>query len=250
MVTALIDRSVRLAGLEAGAEDFLEKPVDRAELWLRVRNLLRLKSLADLLHDHSQVLEQEVAARTADLNASELRFRQMAENIRDVFFLREATGDRVVYVSRAYEEIWGRSCESLYANPDSWDEATHPDDRVAVEEKRRSGMLSGRYEVEYRIIRPEGAIRWIESRVFPVYDEANRIVRFAGIAKDVTERREAQDRIAYLNRVYAVLSGINALIVRARDRDELFKEACRIAVAGGGFRLSLIALVDPHSMKP
>ncbi len=250
MVTALIDRSVRLAGLDAGAEDFLEKPVDRAELWLRVRNLLRLKSLADLLHDQSQVLEQEVAARTADLNASELRFRQMAENIRDVFFLREATGNRVLYVSRAYEEIWGRSCESLYANPDSWDQATHPDDRAAVEEKQRCGMLSGRYEVEYRIIRPEGAIRWIESRAFPVYDEANRIVRFAGIAKDVTERREAQDRIAYLNRIYAVLSGINALIVRARDRDELFKEACRIAVSGGGFSLSLIALVDPHTMKP
>ena len=249
MVTALIDRAVRLAGLDAGAEDFLEKPVDRAELWLRVRNLLRLKALADLLQDHSSILEKEVAARTGELNASELRFRQMAENIRDVFFLREATGNRVLYVSRAYEEIWGRSCESLYLDPDSWDEATHPDDRAAAEEKRRNGMLSGRYEVEHRIIRPEGAIRWIESRVFPVYDEANRIVRFAGVAKDVTERREAQDRIAYLNRVYAMLSGINALIVRARDRDELFKEACRIAVAGGGFRLSLVALVDPHTRK-
>jgi len=249
MVTALIDRAVRLAGLEAGAEDFLEKPVDRAELWLRVRNLLRLKALGDLLQDQSQILEKEVKARTADLNASELRFRQMAENIRDVFFLREAVGDRVLYVSRAYEEIWGRSCESLYADPNSWDEAIHPGDRAATEEKKRSGMLAGRYEVEHRIVRPEGAVRWIESRVFPVYDEANRIVRYAGIAKDVTERREAQDRIAYLNRVYAMLSGINALIVRARSRDELFKEACRIAVAGGGFRLSLVALVDPITQK-
>ena len=70
MVTALDDAKARLAGLNAGAEDFLTKPVDRAELWLRVRNLLRLKALSDLLQDHSLLLEQQVSERTADLKQS------------------------------------------------------------------------------------------------------------------------------------------------------------------------------------
>ena len=81
MLTAQTDRSARLAGLNAGAEEFLTKPVDRAELWVRVRNLLRLKALADFLQNHNLILEQQVQVRTADLRASELRFRQMAENI-------------------------------------------------------------------------------------------------------------------------------------------------------------------------
>jgi signal transduction histidine kinase len=67
MVTAQSDHEARLAALEAGAEEFLTKPVDRAELWLRVRNLLRLKELGDLLEDHKLTLEAEVKARTADL---------------------------------------------------------------------------------------------------------------------------------------------------------------------------------------
>ena len=81
LVTASVDRSSRLAGLDAGAEDFLNKPVDRAELWLRVRNLLRLKTLGDLLKNHSAILENEVQARTASLHESERRFSDMLRNL-------------------------------------------------------------------------------------------------------------------------------------------------------------------------
>ncbi|HSX80223.1 MAG TPA: response regulator, partial [Candidatus Saccharimonadia bacterium] len=146
MVTALIERSARLAGLDAGVEEFLTKPVDRAELWLRVRNLLRLKEFSDFLRNHGVILEQQVQARTADLHASELQFRQLAENIRDVFLLIDVDGNRMLYVSPAYEEIWGRSCESLYAHPESWTEATHPDDRASTREKYQTGMSAGTFE--------------------------------------------------------------------------------------------------------
>ena len=70
-------------------------------------------------------------------------------------------------------------------------------------------------------------IRWNNS---VLRSGAGEVIGTASIGEDITERKEAEDRIAYLNRVYAVLSGINALIVRVRDRDELFREACRIAV--------------------
>jgi len=252
MITASVGRDARMAGLNAGAEEFLMKPVDRAELYLRVRNLLRLKTLGDFFRNHSAILEREVQARTASLAASELRFRQMAESIRDVFYLRDADGGRMLYVSPAYEEIWGRSSESLYADPKSWSSAIHPEDRQGADDKMRAGMLAGRFEIEYRIERPDGAIRWIESRGFPVRDDAGKVVRIAGVAEDITARKHAETGIKRLNRLYAVLSQINTLIVRVRNRDELFKEACRIAVSPGGFKLAWIAIADrgTATLKP
>ncbi|MFN2300975.1 MAG: EAL domain-containing protein [Gammaproteobacteria bacterium] len=183
----------------------------------------------------------------AGLRSSESRFRDMAESIRDVFFLRDRFG-RMLYVSPAYETIWGRSCESLYAAPDSWSDAIHPDDRVAANEKKRLGMLAGRFEYEYRIVRPNGSIRWIESRGYPVRDAAGKIVRIAGVASDITARKRADSGIKRLNRVNSVLSQINGLIVRVRNRDDLFKEACRIAVEVGGFPMSMIGIVNPNTL--
>ena len=95
MVTAQIDRSARLAGLNAGAEEFLTKPVDRAELWLRVRNLLRLKAFGDFLQNHSAILEQQVQARTAELQ----RFRTAMDATADAIFLVSRTTMRFVEVN-------------------------------------------------------------------------------------------------------------------------------------------------------
>lgn len=190
---------------------------------------------------HVNLTAEKLAAQ--EMLASEARFRQMAENIRDVFFLRDAGTGRVLYVSPAYEEIWGRTCASLYADAESWAEAIHPDDKTASD-LASLGAFSGEFGLDYRIIRPDGAIRWIESRSFPVREDG-RIVRIAGVAKDVTERKTANEKILHLSRVHAMLSGINTLIVRVRHRDELFQEACWIAVDAGGFRMSLIAVVDP-----
>jgi diguanylate cyclase (GGDEF)-like protein/PAS domain S-box-containing protein len=375
ILTVNVDRQARLAGLNSGAEDFLTKPFDRAELWLKVRNLLRLKAYGDLLQNQGAILEQKVQERTAELRASESQFRQMAENIHDIFYLVDAKSNRILYVSPAYEQISGRSCASLLANPESWTASIHPDDRALAESSVRHAVAAGEFEIEYRMLRPDGSIRWIESRGFPVRDDTGVLVRVAGVAKDITERKltagelraseqrfsdmlggielasvmldpegritycndfllrltgwqreevlggdwfelfaapvedassgffaallvdrpqawereneivtraggrrrmlwsncvlhsgtggvigtasigediterkETEARIAYLNRVYAVLSGINTLIVRARDRDELFTDACRIAVEAGGFRMALIGLVEPGAM--
>lgn len=183
--------------------------------------------------------EREAAQRAIE---GDRRFRQMADHINDVFFLQSADGSTIYYVSPAYERIWGRTCESLYANPASWVEAFHPDDlHLAAEQLTRADPA---FDYEFRIIRPGGEIRWIQVRGVPVFDDDGTPYRTAGIATDITERKIADAKIVHLSRVYAVLSGINTLIVRVRDRDELFQEACRIAVAAGGFRMSLIAVVD------
>mgnify|MGYP001560516477 FL=1 len=159
--------------------------------------LLTVTPLADASPNGAVVMHLDVTAqRLAEqgLHASELRFRQMADNIRDVFFLQDADGNRMVYISRAYEEIWGRSCESLYANPESWTEAIHPDDRASTHEKYMQGLAAGKFEFEFRIVRPDGSIRWIDARGFPVRDDSGKIVRITGVAKDITERRKADQK--------------------------------------------------------
>ena len=143
----------------------------------------------------------------------------MAENIRDVFFLRDVDGNRMLYISPAYEEIWGRSCESLYANPGSWTETIHPGDRASAYEKNKNGMLAGKFEYEYRIVRPDGSIRWIESRGFPVRDGVGKIVRIAGVAADITERKQAAQELRESERRFSDMLGNVALVSLMRDRE-------------------------------
>ena len=109
MVTAQSDKYARLAALDAGAEDFLSKPVDRAELWLRVRNLLRLKELSDLLEHHQGTLEAEVQARTADLQ----RFRTAMDVTDDAITLVNRTTMQFVEVNTTASQMLGYSREEL-----------------------------------------------------------------------------------------------------------------------------------------
>lgn len=105
MISALIDRSARIAGLTAGAEEFLTKPVDRTELWLRVRNLLRLKAYSDLLKNNNAVLEEQVRARTADLQ----RFRTAMDSVADAIFLIERGAMRLFEVNATATAIFGHT---------------------------------------------------------------------------------------------------------------------------------------------
>jgi diguanylate cyclase (GGDEF)-like protein/PAS domain S-box-containing protein len=214
--------------------------------------LMTVTPLAEDRPNGAVVMHLNISERkriTAGLRDSESRFRQMAENISDVFFLRDADGNRMLYISPAYEEIWGRSCESVYANQESWSEAIHPDDRASAYEHYKQGLLTGRAEYEYRIARPDGSIRWIETRSFAVRDEVGRIVRIAGVAKDITERKEQQVKIERLNRIRAVMGGITSAMLRLRDRDKLLREACRVATTEGVFPIAWVTTDYPQTQK-
>jgi len=102
---------------------------------------------------------------------------------------------------------------------------------------------------ETRILTGEGAIVWVEVRFRIQKDSQGNTIYLFGVNQDITERKKEEARIKYLNRVYAMLSGINSLIVRAKDRTELFREACRIAVKGGGFRMAMLFIIDQHTKK-
>jgi diguanylate cyclase (GGDEF)-like protein/PAS domain S-box-containing protein len=185
--------------------------------------------------------------RTRHAHAMQM-FEGLAATIHEVFYQCSPDFREIRYVSPSYEAVWGRTCDSLYANPKSWMESIHGEDLPVV--LRNIGpTLTTDSVFEYRITRPDGSLRWIQNRHYPVYGAAGKVEHINGTAEDITVRKEAEARIAHLNRVYAMLSGINTLIVRVRDRDELFRDACRVAVEEGGFRMSLICIVDQSTSK-
>ena len=129
------------------------------------------------------------------LRESEERFRQVTEHIHEVFWLSDTLKTEVLYVSPAYESIWGQSCESLYRFPRSWLEAVHPDDRERVRQAALTKQVVGTYDEEYRIVRPDGSMRWIRDRAFPVHDSAGVVCRIAGVADDVTDRKKTEEEL-------------------------------------------------------
>ncbi|MGC9505298.1 PAS domain S-box protein [Baaleninema sp.] len=149
-----------------------------------------------------------VALRTHQAHEeSERRFRELAESIDDVFWMSDETNSEILYVSPAYEKIWGRSCQSLYDNPRDYIAAIHPEDRDRTLVFLDNANAS--FDVEYRIVRPDGSVRWIWDRGYPVLDEGGKLHRRTGIAKDITERKQAE---AFL------VSAKQELETRVRDR--------------------------------
>ena len=129
------------------------------------------------------------------LQTAEEKFRQLAENIREVFWMMTPTADEILYVSPAYEELWGRSCESVYQNPMSWEESIHPDDREQAQLAFARQLQGEPFESEYRIQTPDGQEKWISDRAFPVRDQGGKMIRVVGIAMEITERKRYQEEL-------------------------------------------------------
>jgi signal transduction histidine kinase len=131
----------------------------------------------------------------ASLQNQEERFRQIAENVRDVFWLFDYDLGRLVYVSPAFESVWQRPVDWLYDNPGRWLEAVHEDDRSLAQTFERPSKPGPAYDRTYRIHRPDGSIRWIHDRRFAVFNAAGQLYRITGVAEDVTERWEAAEKL-------------------------------------------------------
>ncbi|OGV67913.1 MAG: hypothetical protein A2283_12225 [Lentisphaerae bacterium RIFOXYA12_FULL_48_11] len=143
-----------------------------------------------------------------ELKKSKEHFRLIAETIEEVFWMADVKTQKTFYVSPAYEKIWGRSCKSLYKHPQSFIQSIHADDRkracidIAI---KRSGRP---FNTDYRIIRPDGTVRWIWDRGYPVRNKAGMVTLYVGVAQDVTERkniekelRQHQTELAHVDRI-------------------------------------------------
>jgi PAS domain S-box-containing protein len=178
------------------------------------------------------------------LRESEARFRQIAETIRDVFWIGTPDLSEILYVSPAFEEIWGRPRKELYRSAATWNQAIHPDDGGPA---LRVVSSSGRMDNIYRIIRPDGEIRWIRERGYPILDASGLAYRVVGIAEDVTDIKEAeaelresrrqleealkntQDRMVQLEEQVRGRSRLGQLVGKSAAMQEVYR---RIRLAG------------------
>jgi PAS domain S-box-containing protein len=141
----------------------------------------------------SLVLDQHERRLTEyALKESENRFQQLASVVQQVFWMTSPDGSQYIYVSPAFERVWGRSCDELLAKPAVWVESIHPEDRARM--RRAINLLSQgmEYNLEFRIVRMDGDIRWIRDRGFPIRNHAGQIVRSAGVAEDITQHKQLE----------------------------------------------------------
>jgi PAS domain S-box-containing protein len=174
---ALTSRDDKIRGLEGGADNYLAAPIEAEELVANVRALLRLQQTR------------------FELANSEERFRQLAENIDDVFWMFDLDDGALLYVSEAYARIWGRSSAELARRADDWMDSIHPQDRAALAQRWNALLALAPYDEEYRVVGAGGAIRWVRDRAFLVRDARDRPYRIARITSDITGRKELESRL-------------------------------------------------------
>ena len=151
--------------------------------------------IGELAGSFNQMVES-LRKSNSVLQRSEERFRELAENIPNVFWVAVPDFERILYISPAYESIWGFSCESLYKQSKTWIDNVHPDDRekVTVAIKKHIQNETA-FAEEYRIIRPDGSIHWIQNRAFSIQNKHGKIDHIIGIAEDITERKQAEEKL-------------------------------------------------------
>ena len=158
------------------------------------RDVTELKEAEAKLADFTHNLERLIVERTRELKESEQRFQQLAEVMDEVFWMQDLATGRILYASPAYEKIWQHPRAQLYASPNDWLECVHPDERerVRLAFQQEHGDLIA---MDYRIMRPDGSIRWIHDRGYLVKNEAGQPIRLMGIATDITERKLMNDQL-------------------------------------------------------
>jgi PAS domain S-box-containing protein len=159
--------------------------------WFREHVYPTAQGVVAYFQDITEWKEAEAALRE-----SETLVQELADHIDSVFWIAPGDMSRMEYVSPAYAKIWGRDPAEVADDPRLWLEAIHQEDRERVGSVLAHPPESN-YELEFRIVRPDGAVRWIRDRVWPLRDDQGRVVRILGVAEDVTERRELEERLRH-----------------------------------------------------
>jgi len=145
---------------------------------------------AVVIEDITERKIQEEAIRE-----SEEKFRQISENIDEVFWLRSADDSELLYINPAYEKVWGKTCQSLYDDPNSFVNSVYEADKPAVFAEVEKQKETDEFILEYRIVRPDGELRWVNVKMLPVRDHVGEIISRTGIAVDITEYKSIEDKL-------------------------------------------------------
>jgi PAS domain S-box-containing protein len=147
----------------------------------------RTAGLKQEVEEHKQTSER--LERTLQL------FRQVTENIAEVFWVTDPLKQRISYVSPEFEKVWGQPRRNVYVSPAAWLEAVHPEDRDRITRATKTKQVSGEYHEEFRVVRPDQTVRWVRERAFPVKNEKGDVYRVVGITEDITDRVRLERQI-------------------------------------------------------
>jgi PAS domain S-box-containing protein len=197
-IGAMLDAPIEVSGDRAGVlcHEHVGPPRD----WTADEETFAV-AMANLVALALEAAERRQAE--AALRASEERFRELAENIQEVFWMTDPAKGKMLYVSPAYEAIWGRSRLSLYESPAAWLDSIHEDDRDRIR-LAAAAQARGGYNEVYRIVRPDGGLRWIHDRGFPVVGEGGEVARIVGTAEDVTKQRQLEEQYRQSQKMEAI----------------------------------------------
>lgn len=184
---------------------FCEKNASSARILSHVHRAFRV-SITQALEE----LESSMTTRTAALEEQQTRFQHLVEHIQEVFWIALPDHSKILYMSPRYEKVWGRNCGSLVDSPhDLWD-AVHPQDQEYVLTRVAESTTDG-FLAEFRIVRPDQAVRFIRVRTFPLRNAEGAVIRMAGVAEDMTEQRRVQETLVKSERQFRQSSRMEAI---------------------------------------
>ncbi|MBL6751816.1 MAG: EAL domain-containing protein [Nevskia sp.] len=184
------------------------------------------------------------------LEASEQKLGSILGYLTDVVWSISGETNQLVYLGPALEQLAGRPNADFLADPELWFRMIHPDEREHVRRAVARFYKQGTLDVEYRFQRPDGTWRWARNRGTAIFGADGRVIRGDGVVSDITDRKRQEERIIRLSRLHAVHAGIDTLIVRTRNRRELFEGACRIAVDQGQFKVAWCGVRSGEEIQP
>lgn len=200
------------------------------------------------LYSCRDVTERNRIART--LTQSEERLRSILENLQDMVWSSSTSDYRISYLNPVAETIYGRPVEAFLTEPNLWLEVVHPEDRSLVMEYGDLLLQQGFRDVEYRIVRPGGEVRWLHDRAWVVKDASGKVIRLEGIASDVTERRKAEEAVRASEERYRSLIESADAAIMVLDRDCRYIYLNEIAAAPFGVPASALLGKTVYDLFP
>lgn len=188
-----------------GAFGYLEKGSSPTRLLEQIRRAMQHRWT-----QYAQDLEAAICERTAELQEREEQFRQLVEHIQEVFWMVSPDESQLFYVSPVYEAIWGRTCDSLRQDPTSLWQALHSQDRERIQSARQV-MSRDEVQEEFRIVLPDGSMRWLRARTFPIRNGQGEVIRIAGVAEDITQQKRVEEALTKSERHFRQSSRMEAI---------------------------------------
>jgi len=236
----ILNKKGKVFPVEISASVISDKNGNPSAFICIIKDITQRKKIEDDLKAAYENLENKVKERTNELenanvalSKSEENFRQIAETIEEVFWIIDPKMSRVIYISPAYEKIWGRKRQDLYDNPKAWIDAIHPQDRDLSMKMIWRGSREKIDDVskgfEYRIIRPDGEIVWIWTKAFLIKDKSGDVVRLTGIASDITNRKKVEEELKDSESYYRTIfenTGTASFIIEENSIISLVNAEC------------------------